>query len=144
MSLILNLLNHMLSVRIVEAKVNGIPLWRVYVNQNVEATFPTYETALKYAKDRSSFKQNEMKTNQFEKLPELFWDNEEESLSAIVYDASLDPMTILFNGSGSITIKTESLSFIDLDEHVFDTIKKLIDQAEDMYDEIGENDEEDN
>jgi hypothetical protein len=45
----------MLNIRIVEAKVNGIPLWRVYVNQNVEATFPTYEAALKYAKDRSRF-----------------------------------------------------------------------------------------
>ena len=45
----------MISIRIVEAEVNGIPLWRVYVNQNVEATFPTYEAALKYASDRARF-----------------------------------------------------------------------------------------
>ena len=44
-----------MNVRIVEAKVNGVQLWRVYVNQNIEATFISYEEALKYAKDRARF-----------------------------------------------------------------------------------------
>ena len=40
------------NIRIVEAIVNGLMLWRVYVNMHLEATFPSYEQALKYAADR--------------------------------------------------------------------------------------------
>jgi len=40
------------NIRIVEAIVNGLLLWRVYVNMHLEATFPSYEEALKYAVDR--------------------------------------------------------------------------------------------
>lgn len=54
----INLLNHMLNVRIVEAVVNGIPLWRVYVNQNVEATLPSHEDAMRYARERTRFGSN--------------------------------------------------------------------------------------
>jgi len=37
--------------RIVEAVVNGINLWRVYVNRELVATFPSYLEAQKYLID---------------------------------------------------------------------------------------------
>lgn len=42
----------MTEVRIVEAKVNGVQLFRVYVNGNREAVFPSEIDAIKYANDR--------------------------------------------------------------------------------------------
>jgi len=39
------------STRIVQAKVNGIDLWRVYVNMEHTVTFPTKEEAIRYSSD---------------------------------------------------------------------------------------------
>ena len=39
------------STRIVQANVNGIDLWRVYVNMEHTVTFPTKEEAIRYSRD---------------------------------------------------------------------------------------------
>jgi len=41
------------NIRIVEASVNGVRLWRVYINQELVATLPTQEAAMQFAKDKS-------------------------------------------------------------------------------------------
>jgi hypothetical protein len=35
-------------IRIVEANVNGIPQWRIYINQELKRMFPTKEQAEHY------------------------------------------------------------------------------------------------
>jgi len=50
-------------INIVEAIVNGVRLWRVYVNQEVDATFPSYEDALKHAAEKARFKSENIKNN---------------------------------------------------------------------------------
>ena len=47
------------SARIVQAKVNGIDLWRVYVNMEHTVTFPTQEEAIRYSQDFNNNNNNE-------------------------------------------------------------------------------------
>lgn len=50
-------------INIVEASVNGVRLWRVYINQEVVATFPSHEEALKYAAEKARFRSEDLKNS---------------------------------------------------------------------------------
>lgn len=69
----------------------------------------------------------------------LIMDEDKFDISATIFDAELDPFICTFSYDECVNILTGDSEYIKLDKQKLNMLKKMIDQAERMYDKYFEN-----
>lgn len=57
-------------------------------------------------------------------------------VAAFLRDAEIDPFRIDFEFDGTFTIKTDDFSYLMLDEEFLDTVKKLLRDAKEFWEDL--------